>query len=132
VYYWLPADTGYEGGYPMLAVLLLFCFICLKDRVKKVLQLPLFKYLGKLSYGVYGVHILVIGSLSSWLFLQCYQQLGYLCAFMISFVVGMTVIILAGHLITVYVDKPAIRLANYVGNKFVAALLALFLKYKRI
>ena len=132
VYHWLPADTGCEGGYPMLAALLLFCFICLNDRVKKGLQLPVFKYLGKVSYGVYGVHILVIGSLSSWLFLLCYQQLGYLGAFLIAIAGGLTVIIATGHLITVYVDKPAIRLANYVGNKFVTALQALFLKYKRI
>lgn len=132
VYYWLPADTKYEGGYPMFSALLLFCFICLNDRIKTGLQLPVFKYLGKVSYGVYGVHILVIGSLSSWLFLQSYQQLGYLCAFMIAFVVGLTVIIATGHLITLYVDKPAIRLANFIGSKVMTELQALFLKFKRI
>lgn len=132
VYHWLPADTGYEGGYPMLAALLLFCFICLNEQVKKGLQLPLLKYLGKISYGVYGVHILVIGSLSSWMFLLCYQQIGYLYAFIISFVAGLTVIILVGHLITIYVDRPAIKLANYAGNKFVGLLQVLSLKFSKI
>lgn len=132
VYQCLPADTEYEGGYPMLAALFLFSLICLNEKLKTWLQLPLLKYLGKVSYGVYGIHILVIGSLSSWIFLICFQQIGYLAAFIIAFVTGLLVIIFLGHLITSYVDKPAIGLSNYAGNKFVVLLRVLSLKFKKI
>ncbi|GFO71975.1 hypothetical protein BJAS_P1867 [Bathymodiolus japonicus methanotrophic gill symbiont] len=130
VYHFLPADTGYDGGYPMLAALFLFCFICLHDKVKILLNMRLLKYLGEISYGVYGVHILVIGSLSAWLFLNLYKYIGYIPSFFVVLSSGLFVIICLAHLITVYVDKPAIKLANFVARIFVEYFYLLLLKCK--
>jgi peptidoglycan/LPS O-acetylase OafA/YrhL len=119
IYNFLPSDAGFEGGYPMLAAFLLFCFICLNDKVKSFLNFKVFKFLGKISYGVYGVHILVIGSFSSWMFLAVYPELGYAATFLLVLLSGLLLAIFLGYLITLYVDKPAIRLSNFAGNKIV-------------
>lgn len=131
VYKILPEDTDYEGGYPMLAALFLFCHICLNDKLKELLCMDLFQYLGKVSYGVYGVHLLVIGSISSWLFLSLLAHVGYIYAFIIVFLSGLMIILFLGHLITLYIDKPVIRLANYAGKNFVEYFYRLFLRFKK-
>lgn len=117
IYNGLPTNKGFKGGYPMLASLLLFSFICLNDKAKHYLNLKLFKFLGDISYGVYSVHILVIGSFSSWIFLQLHQELGYLFSFFITFILGLTLIILLGQLITKYIDEPSIKLSKFMSKK---------------
>ena len=132
IYAFLPSDTGFEGGYPMLAAFLLFCFICLNDKVKSFLNLKVFKFLGEISYGVYGVHILVIGSLSSWLFLKLYVEIGYAAAFLFVLLSGLFIIIFFGYLITLYIDRPAIKLSNFASNKVIDLVYSNVLNVKKI
>jgi peptidoglycan/LPS O-acetylase OafA/YrhL len=117
IYKYLPSDEGFEGGYSMLAALLLFSFICLNESAKTCLNLKVFRFLGDISYGVYGIHILVIGSLSSWVFLQLYQEIGYIYSFLITVTSGLVIIILLGQLITKYIDMPCIRLSSFISSK---------------
>ena len=132
IYSFLPNDAGFEGGYPMLAALLFFCFICLNNKIKEYLNLSLFKFLGQISYGVYGVHILVIGSISSWLFLKLYVELGYVNAFLFVLISGLLFIICLGYLMTRYIDKPAIRLSNFTSHKIIDYFYSIFFNFKKI
>jgi len=81
------------------------------------LNLPALQFLGGISYGLYVMHLLVIGSLSSWMFLILYDLLDYDFAFSIVFFSGLPVIILMAYLATKYIDTPAIKLAGYIGSK---------------
>lgn len=119
IYAILPDDKGFGGGYPMLAALLMFILLVSSARLKKYLNKPLFQFLGHISYGLYVMHFLVLGSLSSWLFQISYNQLGYQGSFIISSASGLLILVLVSYIATEYVDSPAIKFSNYIGNRVV-------------
>lgn len=122
IYSLLPDASDFESGYPMIAALLLFCFICLNNKAKIILNSNILVFFGKISYGLYGVHLLVLGSLSSWLFLYLHDSAGYFLSFLIVLSSGILVNIALGYLITLTVDKPAIKLADLISRKVINQL----------
>lgn len=126
VYASLPNDGDLEGGYPMLSAMLLFVLVCSNNKLKTLLEKKSLKFLGKISYGVYGVHILVIGSFSAWLFLTVLPYLNYGLAFLVVLFSGFPVILLLGYLVTCYIDAPIIKLSNCTAKKFIGLFSQLF------
>ena len=125
IYAALPDDHGFGGGYPMLAALLIFILLVTNATLKKHLNKPVFQFFGHISYALYVMHFLVLGSLSSWLFQILYNKLGYNGSFIISFSLGLSVMVMVSYIATRYIDDPAIRFSNYFGNK-VLNIFALF------
>jgi peptidoglycan/LPS O-acetylase OafA/YrhL len=119
IYKYLPDDKDFGGGYPMLSALLLFLLSISSSQLKKCLNLPVFQFLGGISYGLYVIHFLVIGSLSSWLFLALNSYFSFNVSFLLVLLSGLVFIIPIAYLATRYVDNPSIRLANHLGNKLV-------------
>jgi len=119
IYKYLPDDKGFGGGYPMLSALFLFLLSISSDQLKKHLNLPVLQFLGGISYGLYVIHFLVIGSWSSWLFLALNSYFSFNISFLLVLLSGLPVIIFTAYLATKYVDNPSIRLASYLGNKVI-------------
>ena len=119
VYAILPDDKSFGGGYPMLAALLIFILLISSVRLKEYLNKPFFQFFGHISYALYVMHFLVLGSLSAWLFQISYNNLGYHGSFIISSALGLSVIVLLSYIATRYVDSPSIKFANYIGNRVV-------------
>lgn len=119
IYKYLPDDKGFGGGYPMLSALLLFLLSISSDQLKKHLNLPVLQFLGGISYGLYVIHFLVIGSLSSWLFLALNSYFSFNISFLLVLLSGLPFIIFMAYLATKYVDNPSIRLASHLGNKVI-------------
>lgn len=117
IYAFLPDDRKFDGGYPMLSALLIFILAISNSRFKECLNLPFLQFLGRISYGMYAVHILVIGSLSSWLFLVLNSYLGYSLSFLVVLLSGLPLITLIAYLATRYIDNPLLVIANYIGEK---------------
>lgn len=117
LYRYLPNDAGFGGGYPMLAALLLFVMVTSSNSMKGLLHHRIFQFLGRISFGLYVLHFLVIGSFSSWLFLHLYQYLGYGQTFVVVLLLGLMLTLTGAYLLTRYVDDPAIRLASYIGRQ---------------
>lgn len=116
VYGYLPSDAGLGGGYSMLAALLLFLAVTTSSRLKSLLHHRYLQFLGHVSYGLYVIHFLVIGSFSSWLFLLLHEHLGYGNAFLVALLTGIPLIILGAYLLTRYIDDPAIKAASAIGR----------------
>jgi peptidoglycan/LPS O-acetylase OafA/YrhL len=117
LYGFLPDDGGVAGGYPMLAAFLLFGLVAANGRLQEMLHHPHLQFLGKISYGLYVIHFLVIGSFSSWLFLKLHGSLGYGASVLTVLLVGLPLSGLAAYLITKFVDEPFIKLASYTNRK---------------
>ncbi|HUC87081.1 MAG TPA: acyltransferase [Candidatus Saccharimonadales bacterium] len=71
-------------------------------------------YLGKISFSLYLTHFLVIGSLSSFLFIKIAPVVGYRIGFVLMAVASGLAIWLAAHLFTKYIDEPSIRLSAMI------------------
>lgn len=116
IYAPLPDDRGFGGGYAMLAAFFLFILAISDTGLKEHLVWPALKFLGSISYGLYVMHFLILGSFSSWLFLVLHQNFGYHLSFLITLFSGVLVTVLVAFIATRYVDNPAIKFANEVGD----------------
>ncbi|MEH1910993.1 acyltransferase family protein [Nostoc sp.] len=123
IYKYLPDDKGFGGGYPMISALSLFLLAISSNQLKKLLNLPFLQFLGGISYGLYVIHFLVIGSFSSWLFLSLNSYFSFNISFLLTLLSGLPFIIFTAYLATKYVDNPSIRLADYLGNKIILLLI---------
>lgn len=85
-------------------------------RAIKLLSHRALIFFGKISYGLYAVHFLLIFSLASWLFIKFIEHFTYIEAAALSFVVSLPIIIFVAYLFTKYIEAPCLALANRVGE----------------
>ncbi|PCJ57070.1 MAG: hypothetical protein COA79_17215 [Planctomycetota bacterium] len=118
VYGLLPVDQ-IAGGYlyPLIGALLLFLLILGSTKIQSILNHKYLKFLGEISYALYVIHFLVLGTFSSGLFLFLYSYMPYDLAFIITFLISIPLIVLLSYLATKYVDGPTIKLSSYIGTK---------------
>lgn len=112
MYGWFPRLTGHS----MLGALIVFVLIDSHPRIQFYLESRCLVLLGKLSYAVYAIHFIVLGSFSSWLFLLLYNRLGYGAAFAAVSVASLTLILTLAYLVTRFVDEPVIRASGVIGR----------------
>lgn len=75
------------------------------------------RYLGKISFSVYLLHVLVLGSFASYLFVILSRSHGYALSMALTGVAYLAIVLIAADIYTRYVDEPAIRFASYMGRK---------------
>ena len=119
IYSFLPVDYVHGGGYPMFSALLIFILVISNDKLKILLRHPVLQFLGEISYGLYVMHFLVLGSLSAWLFLILNDYFSYTQSFVIVVFSNLPISILVAYLATKYIDHPSIELARNIGNQAV-------------
>ncbi len=97
------------------AVLLVAGFLY-SYRARHIFSSRIFAMLGKHSFSLYLVHLIVIGSFSSYLFIALSTQFGYLTSLILMFIISMVLIFAISILYTRYVDEPSTLLASRIGN----------------
>ena len=125
IYSFLPNDHVYGGGYPMLSAFLLFLIVTISDYSKRILNIRCFKFLGKISYGLYSIHFLVLGSILSWFVLKTHIHIGYGLSVIVAFFAGLPIMICLSYLVTKYIDNPSIKLASYISNSVLKLVIML-------
>ena len=99
-----------------LAALFLIHLAITNIRLKKGLDQRWLKLLGHASFPLYAIHVPVFFSLSSWIFIASYESFGYRSAFFITFIVTITVVLLASHALG-KVDRTWCRFLNSLQLK---------------
>ncbi len=99
------------------AYMLVLAFV-LSYNSQRFISTRIFRFMGYISFAIYLLHPLVLGSASSYAFLHFYTHCGYTVSVLLSFVVLLVILIPASWLITRYVDKPGIRLAKYLYVRY--------------
>lgn len=115
-YSWLPELNFLGGEYAMLGATLLFMSLLWSRGLRSYLSAsPVLQYLGRISYALYAVHFLVMGSVSCWLYVQLNGALGHQTSFLVVLLTGLPLILIFAHVATMTIDRLAIGLAGTVG-----------------
>ena len=119
-----PADSVIQQLYPhipmLTAVIILLAVLRSRD-LQRMLCRPLLVWLGSVSYALYAMHLLIIGSIAAYLHSQLAVKWDYGIASLLTFVVYISLLSLVSWLVTVAVDTPSVKLADRV-DRFVRSV----------
>ncbi len=115
----------YTGWFHIIGGYLLILSFTLSIRMQKLISMRMFRFLGYISFSLYLLHPLVMGSIGSYAFLKMYKGLGYNHAVVVVFGICTIVLIAASWLMARYIDNPGTKFARYVYDRFFKAKPAL-------
>ena len=91
----------------------------LSGRLQRFISLRLFRLLGYISFSFYLLHPLIIGTFSSYLFLQLHERWAYNASVSVVFAATLAVCFLCSWLMTKYIDMPGTRLSKYLFRRYI-------------
>jgi peptidoglycan/LPS O-acetylase OafA/YrhL len=114
-YAWLPplADLDY---YAIAGAFGLFLAVLVSPWWQSRFASGAAVYLGRVSFALYAVHLLILRSVACWIFLQLYARSSYAVAVALSLLGSAPFLVLISHGLTVWFDEPAVRAANAWGR----------------
>jgi peptidoglycan/LPS O-acetylase OafA/YrhL len=89
---------------------------------RTILNRPIFRFLGRISYSLYLIHFTILAALPTWLVLRLEPSLGYLPAIALAFAATLPVLLIAAYVCVRAVDEPATRIADRCANRILAQL----------
>jgi len=93
----------------------------MSKRLQHFFSLKLFNFLGYISFSLYLLHALVLGSFTCYLFLQLQQIYSYNMAVLLAFIPSVALLIAVSYFMTNYVDKGSVRISKFIYNKWFAS-----------
>jgi len=119
---WLPLDplTKVNKIFPFLIASILVLVIAINsERFQKILSHKWLAFLGKISFSLYLLHLLVLGSFSCYLFRLFYIQfeMDYFSSFLCMMVISLALAMIVSYLMYKYVDRNAVRFSSYLSKK---------------
>ncbi len=106
----------YEIHNALISFIVLF-LISETEALRNFFSLPFFVWLGRVSFGIYLLHIPILFSISSWLFMKL-DNLPYWSAAVICCAVTFFFSLILAYYFTVTIDSFSIRFSNKIGNYF--------------
>jgi peptidoglycan/LPS O-acetylase OafA/YrhL len=98
--------------YHSIAAILVVMSVVGWTRAQRVLNWRPFVILGRQSFSLYLLHLMVIASFSSYLFSQLIQSHGYRTSFVLMLIPSLLIIFTLSYLYTYWVDRPSIMWAR--------------------
>lgn len=116
--WWLfsPRLPWLGGGWPMVGALAVFLLALHSPMARYFFTRRPLLFLGKVSYSLYGIHFIIVGSLMSWIFLAVLPVCGYLVSALLAFLTLAAVTLVCAKLLGETVDNFSIYLAKLVGT----------------
>jgi peptidoglycan/LPS O-acetylase OafA/YrhL len=93
------------------------CAVMSIPLLQRVLEARPAQFLGRISYPLYLLHFLVLGSYTSYLFVTLTANVGLKWAIVLSVPPSLLILIIASYLYARWVDEPAIRLSGSVYKR---------------
>jgi peptidoglycan/LPS O-acetylase OafA/YrhL len=117
--YWFlsPRLPWLGGGWSMVGAIALFILVLHSPIAQRLLTRRPVLFLGKVSYSLYGVHFLILGSLSSWVFLAALPLVGYLGAAFLALVSLLLCTLVCAKVLHETVDTFSIWGARVIGTQ---------------
>ena len=122
---WLPTPPG---AIPIIfhhtlgAGCLLAAVLLAPDLVREWFDRPIWRFLGRISYGLYLTHFTVLVALPTWLVLHWSPSLGYLSAVTLVFAATLPVQLILAYGFARVIDEPATRFAGQFATRALAGL----------
>ena len=114
---WTFLSTFGTGGFSMLGASLVFGSVLFSRPIQQALDHRVLRYVGSVSYAMYAMHFLLLGSFTSWLYLNVVSGLGHFGATICSVAVTIPVLALLSHIVTNTVDRRSHAFSNWFANK---------------
>ncbi len=114
---WTFLSTFGTGGFSMLGASLVFGSVLFSRPIQQALDHHVLRYVGSVSYAMYAMHFLLLGSFTSWLYLNVVDGLGHFGATICSIAITIPVLALLSHVVTNTVDRRSHALSNWFANK---------------
>lgn len=95
--------------YHNLGAMLVTISIFTSQKLKTFFSKKILLYAGKISFATYVIHVIIITSLSSYLFLKFNKFLPYHLNFALTFGISITMIMIFAHFIQKYIDQPSVK-----------------------
>ena len=103
--------------YHVLGAFLLIMVLLDSRRMQKFFSGRYLLFLGEISFAMYLLHFLVLGSFSSFVFLKLEPIMPYAGAFTVSFLSSAMLIFFVSYLMYEYVDKKAVQFSHFVYER---------------
>ena len=103
-----------QRTYYIVGATLVMIALLKSTRLQSFLSLKPFVLLGRISFSMYVLHLIIIGSLSSYLFLLFAPYFSYHVAFALMFLISLPVILIAAYGMERTVDTAGIALSQWV------------------
>jgi len=103
----------------MLGAILVFGSVLWSAKIQHCLNHRILRYVGSVSYAMYALHFLLLGSLTSWIYLNLVGVLGHFPAALFAVLATLPVLAVLSHFVTKTIDKRSNELSNWLANKLV-------------
>ncbi len=108
--------SSYELYHTFGATLLIFSILC-SSFLQKIFTNKVSLFLGKISFSMYLLHPIVIGSFSSYLIIQFKDWKYYNNATLLIFILTLIVTLIISYLMTIFIDKKSIEWSRKLYSK---------------
>ena len=105
------------GGFAMVGAMLIFGSVLGSKQIQRILNHHWLCYVGSISYAMYALHFLLIGSITCWLYLNMIGSLGHFLATIIAVLLSLIVLLVLSDIVTKTVDRPANQFSNWLTNR---------------
>ena len=102
--------------YHILGGSLIILALITSKTLKRILSNKLLIFLGKISFSMYLIHGIIIGSLSSYLFIRLFNHLSYNVAALSTILISIPLIIIFSFYTQKYIDNTGIRISWQLYN----------------
>ncbi len=113
-----PFILKYNRWYHSIGALCVVAAVILSPFLQKLFSLKPVRFLGYISFSLYLLHPLVLGSFSSWLYLKLAVPVGFNKAVCVIFVLTSLVCLLLSWIMTKFIDDPGVEFSKYVYNRW--------------
>ena len=107
----------FHQGYHVIGGAMMLLAVVLSPALQNLLNKKWLGWLGHVSYSVFTLHFLVLGSFSSFVYYVLYSKIGHNGAAFVSFALSIPLILLLAKYAARYVDDNISRLADWIGAK---------------
>jgi peptidoglycan/LPS O-acetylase OafA/YrhL len=103
--------------YHIIGAFLVILILLNSKRMQKAFSHKYLLFLGEISFAMYLLHFIVLGSFSSFLFLSLEPHMLYFQAFFLTFIISLILILSLSYAMYLYVDLKAVHFSKFVYNK---------------
>lgn len=101
----------------LVASMLFIVLILTSIKFQTLLEVKPIIFLGKISYSMYAVHLIILGVVASAVFVYFDSFMPYNYAVLSMMPIYLVSVFLTSTLLSIYVDKPSIYLSKLISNK---------------
>ncbi len=112
---------AYSGWFHIIGAFFLVSSFVLSPILQRLISLRVFRFLGYISFALYLLHPLIIGSFSCYVFLKLSESMAYNSAVAVVFLLTIAICLPLSWLMTKYIDVPGTAFSKYVYERFAKA-----------